>query len=241
MPLVPKTSAHSQSPVKVPLADGVGLELPFRFALAEELTRQWELTEQYMDLDMQALKAGNKCKLALLHRSSSHPLVDVMVGEFVEHASKLFEAERQEEAFTANAKRNCDASDVDSKRQKTSGGVAPRETGEGGEATIPVKDVLVEGKYEVRLPRGAFPGDRSFLPMPKGCTDRQKIEFTVPDGCFENDIVTLKAKFYINAHCIRAVMEVTQTSREQTLVFLTQSRGDTEIATQLYFDSLEAD
>lgn len=99
MPLVPLDGVAS--PVRVPLADGNGEELPLRFAMEEELINKWEIVSQYLDIerDVNLPRLGKTCNMALLQRGSSHPLIKEMVAQFVERGRVTFKAEQEEAAL----------------------------------------------------------------------------------------------------------------------------------------------
>jgi len=103
MPLVPRDGVAS--PVRVPLADGNGEELPLRFAMEEELSDKWEIVSQYLDIerDVNLPRLGQTCNMALLQRGSSHPLTKEMVTQFVERGRVTFKTEQEE---AATLKRN---------------------------------------------------------------------------------------------------------------------------------------
>jgi len=98
MPLVPLAAQKGAGPVRVPLADSRGEELPLRFALEDELGRKWDLVREYMDIEQDEKLPAAKltCNMALLRRDSSHPLVEEMMAHFVERGEGTFAAERDE-------------------------------------------------------------------------------------------------------------------------------------------------
>lgn len=222
MPLVPLDASGPASPVKVPLSDSHGEDLPFRFTLKEEHEQKWELAARYLEIEQEVHfpEAGTTCHLALLRREASHPLVEQMARHLVECGRTLLKA--------GQGKRGAGEQEVkppDLKRSRT------EDHGEHDEADAPAVSV-----FNVRLARGTRPGDLTHYRMPEGCTDKERVEFAVPPGCYEGDLVTLTARFNIRGHCIRALREVTNLPRERVVELLAETRGDVEAAAQLHFE-----
>mmetsp|Transcript_113654 Transcript_113654/g.321358 ORF Transcript_113654/g.321358 Transcript_113654/m.321358 type:complete len:635 (-) Transcript_113654:56-1960(-) len=239
MPLVPVGAPEASPPVLVPLIDGSRDELPLRFALEEELSSKWELVEKYMDIERhwRCPTTGESCKAAVMRRDSSHHLVNHMVAAFVERGRAIFKAEREQEA----AKRKCDEeAAVSAKRQKqeqedeTLDMKVPSETPKDPEEP----DEPVKHKFEVRLPRGIRPGERTRYTMPKGCTEPSIVSFEVPTGCWGGDTVLLTANFSIKGHCIKSLRDVTGLPRAAAVDLLTVSHGNANEAAQRHFDAL---
>lgn len=256
MPVVPLAAPEGAGPVRVPLVDGQGEELPMRFALEEELERKWDLVHKYMDIEsnVELPRAKLRCNMAVLRRDYSHPLVTEMMAHFVERGEATFAAEREEARCAASVqvpigpkrKSSADLEADDSKRQKKSGidGRQPQSScSEASSATSrqdenEEPDAQVAHRWPVKLPRGLRPGDKTRFHMPKGCTDQDVIDFKVPRGSFEGDTVVLTANFKIKGHCIKALREVTQLPRAEAVALLTKVHGDADAAAREYFERL---
>lgn len=98
-------------------------------------------------------------------------------------------------------------------------------------------DAVVQHSFQVVLPRSLRPGDKAVYNLPKGCTVPENLEFVVPDGCYEGDMVKLSAHFKIKAHCISALRDVINCSHEKALEMLKNSLGDANAAAANYFRS----
>merc|ERR1712136_568929 len=57
---------------------------------------KWEVVAKYMDTERVNFPSGD-CQVAIVHRSTAHPLVEEMLDQFVEVGSTTFDAEREEE------------------------------------------------------------------------------------------------------------------------------------------------
>lgn len=223
MPLVPKKVPGDCSiKIKVPLSDGCeGVELPLRFALEDELSRRREVLNQYLDVewDIKLPLKDLTCNLVVCHQESSHPLVDQMTWQFIERGKHLFNKEQQaEERPVKRPKVEADKESV-------------------GQPQEEEEDAMVSTSFSVKLPIGARPGDKSYFKMPADCTNKERIDFRVPQNCYEGDVVTLDATFAIKGHCIRKFREVTNVARERAVWFLKQSRGDPDEAVELYYEN----
>jgi len=230
MPVVPVRGAATQ--VRVPLADGTGEELPLRFATDDEMGQKWEVVAKYMDTERVNFPSGD-CQVAIVHRSTAHPLVEEMLDQFVEVGSTTFDAEREEET---EAKRRLEqeaaARHVKEKEERRK--KAATELQQGSSDSMD-EDVLVSDRFDVKLAESARPGDRMSFVFPKGCTVPAKTEFQVPPGCFGGTMVTLTSKFKIKGSSISQVCEVTSQSREDATKLLAKAHGDVNVAVEKYF------
>eukprot|EP00931_Biecheleriopsis_adriatica_P047951 TRINITY_DN27683_c0_g1_i1.p1 TRINITY_DN27683_c0_g1~~TRINITY_DN27683_c0_g1_i1.p1 ORF type:complete len:596 (-),score=177.65 TRINITY_DN27683_c0_g1_i1:120-1859(-) len=232
MPLVPKKAAVTSSvELKVPIVDCCeGAELPLRFASEEELGQRRAVLKRYLDIewDVALPKAKLTGNIVVCRQEASHPLVDQMMQQFVERGRGFFKKEQQ--ADDGSKKRKAGAASLETGK-RPSPDKSPEASDKDQEA-----DAAVNHAFEVRLPKGVRPGDRSYFRLPAGCTDREQINFIVPKDCYEGDCVKLNAKFAIKGHCIRTFREVTGLARGKAVQFLTRAYGDPNAAAQLYFE-----
>jgi len=97
MPLVPSHAKTDMGPVKVPLVDCHGEELPLRFALEEELGQKWKIVSQYMDVerDVHLPRLQATCNVALLQRTDTDQRIKDMLSDYLERARATFNGEQK--------------------------------------------------------------------------------------------------------------------------------------------------
>jgi len=239
MPLVPTCGRAGSMDVRVPLADGHGEELPLRFALEHELKRKWELVESYMDVAKGCHFGASRvaCTAALLSRDSSHPLVEEMLVQFMDRGHSTFAAEHEAaEAARRDAAQNqaqrMEQQEAEDRR------LAQKLAGDGSPGGGVEEDAEVTDRFNVKLPRSARPGDKSFFTMPAGCTEPSRIDFAVPSGCYGGDVIVLTARFKVHGSSIQTLRDATGLPRDGAVALLAAAHGDANVAAQRHFEKI---